>query len=220
MDISSLVKPTHKRDISKVVEESFEQNCSSVAVSSQSIVLSGLKFTASDGCTASFMNKATSIAECSIDSVIESIATEIAETDSELAKRVADAETVKKSDTHTSVTLKERLSSKLSHTCSSIANASQYFKMEDSEVICNSGSTLLFGNSADVRATCIVSMIQRRVAPPGPAPSEGPVTAPPAQAPAPAEGGSFDVALVVGISVFAVLIVSLLVMVMWLMSRG
>lgn len=204
---------THTSDISKVVENSFERNCKSLAVSSQTIVLSGLKFTARDGCNVSFMNKATSIAECSMESVIDAIATDLAETDSELAERVADVDSEENSDANTSVTIKERLSSKLSNVCASIASASQYFELKDSEVICDSGSTLLFGNSADVRATCMLSMIQQRRVSTDEEPPE-----PPVPAPAPAPEGT-DIALVVAIAVGGTLLILVLALFLWMLSK-
>ena len=159
----SVSKSTYQRDIDVKLNSTFQANCAASAVSIQTINLKNVNIITRDNCSSSFTNRASLNTSCDMSAIIDSIAEMAASTDEEFAKTlqdVSDREAFDKCEADNCLEkLKINVKKNLSASCATEARAMQTFNMDGGTIYCDGNSVAQYGNFAEVRASCLRSML-------------------------------------------------------------
>lgn len=137
----------------------FDAHCESSADSYQEITLENVNINASGNCQMNFINKAVVNSACDMGPILDSVAEMAANADETFVKslQATEARSTNGSDDFDVNVLKIRQN--LTAKCSSRARAEQQLRLKNVTISCNDNSSQTWGNTQDVRAMCLKSML-------------------------------------------------------------
>ena len=163
----SKTKTSILREIDSKLDAQFTANCNSNAQIIQEINLDGLNIIARDNCRISFMNKASVNSTCDMGPIIDAISEMAVSTDREFAKGLQEAQDQQANQKceadNCEDKLKVAVTKRLTSACESSAKAQQTLKIIGLTILCDGNAVANFGNSSEVRATCLRSLLHSGV---------------------------------------------------------